>query len=380
LVGLGLGDLGNLGISNKQPQRQRSQSRPKSQHQNNAGPSNQRPPHGAIPAPPMHGGPMHPPPTQPPPMHQQNMHQQSMQQQIPVPPLQPIFQPPYPVSARQSSQNMSGNPFAPFPNVAAPPDLNMPPMDGVEFIHPHMGQQQQHRSISRPRARSFGHGDQQRAQSARRPSMEARRHSSRPGNGFDDMQRQMQNFSFEDDSYDSMRDDESVFSLPPSETYSLTPPSSPRSHFSDRQHQALQRRRSTSYRQSRYRPKHRSSSFQDAVVVPYRSRDDQLVRREPLRRAVTYDDYPDGRAMDKRYIRAPDPPRLHQRSVTMYPGDGYPHHDRALDFEERERERELRRRERELQYSREYSRPLDDYDIRYREGGRRRERVKVYYQ
>ncbi|KAK3691527.1 hypothetical protein LTR37_018604 [Vermiconidia calcicola] len=240
--------------------------------------------------------------------------------------LPPGFQPPHIMNAGQQFPNM--HPFAPNANIPMPQPLDMPPlMDGNEWPHPH-----HHSEGVRARSRSQG-----RRPSARHSSMDRQR----PSRMEDKLQRLNTKASnrWNDESSDSFHEDDDIFSSPPSESRSFTPPSSPRSHFSEsRMRPSLERRKSAQSPNPRYHPRYRSQSRRDVEIEPeYTYRDDgrryspgprRHAGRPTLQHSVTYDDYP----REQRYLASraptPQPPRALQRRLTEYEDD--------YDFRDRE--------------------------------------------
>lgn len=250
---------------------------------------------------------------------------------IPVNPQMPPAPPGF-YSTRQQSND--SHPFAPFDGVPAPIRMDSPQFNEPGWPHPH------------------GHNHRRRSHSLnRRPSIKR----SRTDSQMRDMQAQMretqdqiqdlalavQRTHISDerdrdrvfDSDDSWPEDGSTFSRNLSPTRSWTPPSSPRSHFSDlRARGSLERRRS-----SKYRPRYRSGWGRESVdVIPayssysHRRSEDfssRPSRRMSLPRAITYDDYP---------VRAPEPPtsRAMQRRYSEY--------DRGSDYRDRDWGRDRR--------------------------------------
>ncbi|KAK3059035.1 hypothetical protein LTR09_000601 [Extremus antarcticus] len=274
-------------------------------------------------------------------------------------PPQPIH-PPHPISARHQQQEP--HPFNPLPGVPgvgflpAPGDFESPHMHGSEWPHPH---QHQHSESMRGHAG----GQERRPKSARRASVGADpRRMSQLENKVEELTSIIQDFQVGDSSSDSQRDGDSGFSRGFSPTRSWTPPSSPRSHYSEaRQRRSLERGKSVSSR-----PKYRSQQYREVDIEPgytHRRRDDRdrRPRRLALTRAVTVDDYPVGHGAEPRLVRAPEPPRMQRRS-TEY-GDGY-------DYRERERDYDQRDHEFVPEYSRRQSRFDVEYDPNRRRGSR----------
>ena len=269
-----------------------------------------------IPAPPTHGPPGAFPGAQNP-----------FDQLPPQPFAQPFNQQQHhPQSARHSFSNI--NPFQPDPNIAPMAQFdNLPPViDDQVWPHPH-----QH-GRDRDRARSLS---RERRPSARRPSLGIDTGNMRRlENKIDDLAGQISTIrpiGSESDEYEG----ESVWSIPSARSF--TPPSSPRSYFSDKARGSLERRRSSAGRDPRYhtQARYRSHRYRDVEVEPaYTYRSDRReyspeVRRNSQRpkllHAQTYDDYPMGSSAEPRNLPlAPQPPRQQpQRRLT--------------DFEDRDR-------------------------------------------
>lgn len=331
---------------------------------------------------PRQSGPFDQMPNIPPPNHalpggpfsnDQNPFAQLPQQPFPQQPFnQPPFgQPPHqhPHSARQSFSN-NANPFQPDLTVAHPAQFeNLPPaIDGQVWPHPH------HNDRERDRARSMS---RERRPSARRPSLGIDTGNMRRiENKLDDLANQFQNMRPMGSESDDYEGDE-VWSIPSG--HSFTPPSSPRSHFSEHKPRgSLERRRSSAGRDPRYsgQARYRSHRYRDVEIEPaYTYRNDRREylpeyrrgsqpQRPKLIHAATYDDYPVGSAAEPRNLPlAPQPPRGPQRRLT--------------DFEDRDRYEnrgydDRRRNEFREQDSRRYG---DRYESERRgsryDGGRR---------
>ena len=231
----------------------------------------------------------------------------------------PPFQQPYPTSARQSFHGM--NPFQPNPDVASPVQFDQH-MDGQPWPHPHQGGMDR----MRPRSQS---GPRERRQSARRPSVDARKFRQL-SDKVEDLNYKMSNWRMGSES--SEYDEDSIFSSPPSDGQSFSPPSSPRSYFSEVKPRrgSLERRRSSTSHDPRYHPRYRSHRYQDTEIEPAYSnypdgrRDNgpeyrRHSKRPSLHHSQTYDDYPVGRGAEQRYLPAPPRP---MRRLTEY-GDNY---------------------------------------------------------
>lgn len=280
-------------------------------HHGNGPPGNHRDPWDQVPGPPPPGPP-------PPPIDHQ--FQQGFPPQFP-PQFQPGFQPPI--------HGNGFNPFQPHPQFAAPGQFETPPMNGAEFPHMHRHESARRRSQSRPRQ-----------QSARRRSSSAKRRTDKVENWRRD------NSSQED------YDEESIWSHGLSEDRSFTPPSSPRSGFSE----AMPRGRgSLSRRNSSARPyKYRSDRYRDSEIQPaYTYRDDgrhysRDAGRYSRRASVHQDDYPAGGAAIPRYIPAPEPPRRPLPRRLTYNNDPYDYND--LDDVRRSRDLADLRRRSTIQY------------------------------
>jgi hypothetical protein len=318
--------------------------------------------------------PLAPPPMQPPPgaFPQDPNGPGPFGQPPPFPPQQ--FHQPQPQSARQSQTNIQ-HPFQPDPNVASMAQFDFPPNINDPILpHPHQNGMDREPAHTQHRERRL---------SARRQSM-----SGDPGNirrledKLDSLTIQLGSRKH-GGSESSEYGDESVWSYP-SDGHSWTPPSSPRSYFSEhRARGSLERRRSSTSRDPRYHPRYRSHRYRDAEIEPaYTYRSDRPYSPEYHRRgskrpslihAATYaaDDYPVGSSAQPRALPpAPQPPRQLQRRLTgfedrdRYENQGYD--DRRSDFRDRHDSRDVPD-----------SRRFDDrYDSRRRdsvyEGGRRR--------
>ena len=204
------------------------------------------------------------------------------------------------------------NPFYPQHHVAAPGQYDET-YDNRDYIHPHQGGRARTRSAERDR--NHGRSRSRRQSVARRPSRSRRRDSRRRDDSVEDMRNQFDRMTYRDDrdSSSSNYDERSMWSRSDGR-YSRSPDTSV---YSD---EYPPRNRSMSYhRNSDSRPRYRSKRYHDAEVEPgytyrrdnrdrrYSSRDLDRDRRPGLPHAVTthYDDYPDGRAAEPRYLPAP---------------------------------------------------------------------------
>ena len=270
----------------------------------------------------------------PPPMHQQNGmpggfgldHHHNGPGQFPPPPFpqQPFHQ--QPTSARQSASNI--HPFQPDPAVASMAQFDLPPMNhGQQWPHPH-----QH-GLERARTRSHS---RDRRHSNRHPSISVDTGNMRRlENKIDDLTLQMANLNQPESDTSDFAEEELWSS--PSDGWSFTPPSSPRSHFSDQKARgSLERRLSSAGRDPRYVAGYRSNRISDVgAIVPHSSyRNDRREYAPEYRRSSkprpalfhsqTFDDYPIGSTAEQRYLppAAPQPPRLSRR-YTEHSGDRY---------------------------------------------------------
>ena len=257
----------------------------------------------------------------------------------------PQFQPPFPQNPRQSFHNE--NPFQPNPEFAAPGQFEIPPtMDGQDWPHPN------HSARERRDSRS-----QQRRPSMRRESKDAKR-LRKLETKFDDLNFKMDNWHTGGDSSEEVFDEDSIFSPPPSDGRSFTPPSSPRSAFSDaRPKGSLERRRSSA--NPKYQPRYRSIRYRDVEVEPgyshpgerrrYSPDSRRHSRRASVHHAATYDDYPNGRAAEPRYLPAPPPRAPMPRRLTDY-AENYDYADYDDTRRQRDRDRPEMRRRSTVQY------------------------------
>lgn len=248
----------------------------------------------------------------------------------PFPPGPPPMQHPHP-SARHPLQ---GHPFQPHDQFAAPGQFDPPPMHDHDYPHP------------QDRNRSRSNSGPNRRPSARRPSAGPRRYSQMEDY---DLNEKLDRWGFHNDSSEGSYEDDDVFSPPLSELRDFSPPSSPRSQFSEGMARGSLERRKSYGRDLRYHPKYRSHKYRDVEIEPeysYRSgdrrysRDSRRNSRPGLSRIVTYDDYPNGKAAEPRYL--PPPPRP-QRRLTDYADDRYDYDDYD-DFPPRRDGRDSRRR------------------------------------
>ena len=272
------------------------------------------PPHGHNQ--PMHndlfaGQPMPPPPgplpgPPPPPMHNLN----GFGPNTPIP-----FGPNHGPGPR-----MIEHPFQPNPEFAVPDPYESPPMHGQEFPHPHMGG-------ARVRTRSHS---QRRKSSTRRPSVDPRvveemqdeieqLKEERYQRNEREARSRMDRFRFGSEGSEESYDEESIFSPPPSDGRSFTPPSSPRSQFSERMARGSLERRHSS-RDPRSLPRYRSNGYKyrEVEVEPaYTHRNDSRrfspdrrrhSSRPRLHHSQTHDEYSTGGG--QRFLPPAQPRRL----------------------------------------------------------------------
>ena len=279
------------------------------------------PPHH-MPPQPMHQPPMHQQPIHQPPMHQPPMHQPQVHD--------PFLPPPHPQHYPQH-ENHHPQPHGPPPNARHSFSADMHPFTpNDEFMNPMFespiedrhGMPHPHQSA---RASSAGRS---RRSSMRRPSGDNRRLSQ-----IEDRMRQLTDkfeglTAADTDSSDRSYEEE-VFT--PVEGQDWSPPSSPRSQFSDVRSRS-ERRRQYYPRDRRYPREKRYRGMEVDIIPEYSHHSSERGRflpeprsrrptRPKLEHSRTIDDYPTGRAAEPRFLppEAPFAPRPHmQRRLTDY--------------------------------------------------------------
>ncbi len=232
---------------------------------------------------PMNGAPQQMPPPPPGPMQMPMQFEQDNFQQGQHPPL-----------SRHHSmvEPHFNNPFDPYPQFAVPEAMESSDMNEHLPYAP---------TAPKPRTRSRS---MKRRDSARRPSMNARRHTQ-----VDELNSRIRDWHVSSGSSDEDYREDSIFSRSrPKDRANdrdFSPPSSPISRYS-----RDSRERTKSYD----RPRYRSSRYRDMELVPARTYHDEYRHssdprrrdsRPKLHHANTYDDYPAGRGAEPRYLSGP---------------------------------------------------------------------------
>jgi hypothetical protein len=218
-------------------------------------------------------------------------------------------------SARRANEDVP--PFTPFHGVPGPVDMPSPEFHEPNWPHPHG----HGHGVRRAQSLSRGHSNRRSRTDAALANLEDRiedltlavvesRNDRDRDRDYRDRNRE-RGFDSDDSYYGEEGD--TIFSRPLSPTRSWTPPSSPRSHFSEmRAQRSLERRQS-----KKYRPHYRSRHSSAVDVIPgysgnggYRPRSEDYGRprkRYEMHRSITYDDR--DRERDRDYpVRAPEPP------------------------------------------------------------------------
>ncbi|EMC97906.1 hypothetical protein BAUCODRAFT_22779 [Baudoinia panamericana UAMH 10762] len=298
------------------------------------------------------------------PDHDQYASQQQPQHQMPMPMPIPMPQPglPDPLYAPLGALPVNpGVPQSPYqPDSYGPPNPFMPQPNVMV-----PGQYDQHYA-----------GDEQRWPSARivtrSPSPIRRRSSSARRlrrlekdvrEGFDDLNRKIDSWHISSDSSEGQQENDSVFS-PPRSGGSFTPPSTPPGSDAMYPRGSLHRRDSFGARRGEKRyygngrvevqPAYTYQPRQGRRSPDDRRRNERVPR---LHRAQTYDDYPNGRAVEPRYLPIPRVQRRLTNYEEAYPNanfgeqyrrragrDQYDPHQDGFQAGRREQVRYLRRR------------------------------------